>query len=190
MFYQGIAEFGIHGGTHAVPSGVDQFHTYSIDWKSTSIVFSIDGRVVRTYNNDANAVSPMTPRGQRWYPTTPSQVQFSVWDGCKAGNNGTCGWSGGPITWTGNAYQSEFEYLDIQCYDDKNQEVPKWPASSPSRQDADATQPTSAAGPLANTGSGAGVYGSATVPVGDANSQTPSLVVIGALALFSLVAVL
>jgi beta-glucanase (GH16 family) len=189
VFYKGIAEYGVHGGTHAVNGGVDTYHTYTIDWKSDSLTFSIDGTVVRTYLNDANAVSPLTPKGEHWFPSTASQIQFSVWDGCKDGNAGTCSWSGGPVAWSSNAFVSSFDYVDIQCYDDKNLAVTKWPASSPSRQDADPTQPTAAAGPLASQGKPNGNGG------GELNPNVPSLPgnnaaginVLGAIALLNIV---
>ena len=176
IFYKGIKEFGVHGGKHNIPAGgkVDDFHTYTIDWRSDALIFSIDGQVVRTYRNDANAVSPMTPKGERWFPSTPSLVQVSVWDGCKEGNQGTCNWAGGPIKWSGNQYKASFDYIDIQCYDDKNQPVPKWPSAptNPARANADPSQPTVAAGPLA-AGGNPGVtseYGGASTTKSDAST--------------------
>ncbi|KAI8908420.1 concanavalin A-like lectin/glucanase domain-containing protein [Gorgonomyces haynaldii] len=156
VFYRGIPEFGVHGGIHTLPSGTtEQYHTYTIDWRSDMISFYIDNQLMRTYKNDANAVSKMTPPGQRWFPTTPSLVQFSVWDGCKDGISGTCTWSGGPVNFKSvSQYTASFDYVDIQCYDDKNNIVEKWPVSAqnPTRQQADPAQPT-AAGDRVNSGS-------------------------------------
>lgn len=80
IFYRGIPEYDIHASKHPDPL-VAEYHTYTIDWRSDSIIFSIDGIVQRTYLNDKNAVSPMTPPGQHWFPNTPSKIQISVWDG-------------------------------------------------------------------------------------------------------------
>lgn len=129
---------------------------YTIDWKSTGITFEIDGIVVRTYLNNAQAVSPMTPAGERWFPSTPSQVQISVWDGCAGGPGGTCNWADGPIQWgSATSFTAAFASIDVQCYDSSNLPVSKWPAgpSNPDRLDADPSQPTTASGPLPNGGS-------------------------------------
>lgn len=143
VFYKGITEFAVHGKTHPLPSGaIDGAHTYTIDWKSTGITWSIDGKVVRTYNNDNNAVSAMTPAGEHWFPSTPSQLQIAVWDGCAEDQSGTCNWSKGPINWgSQTSFKSTFLSLDIQCYDDKNQPVKKWPMA-PGNPDAGPSNPS------------------------------------------------
>ena len=81
IFYKGIPEYGIHSTFGAIPNDgtIEGSHVYSIDWTRKSIIFSIDDVVVRTYLNDANAVSPATPAGQKWFPNTPSRVQFAIW---------------------------------------------------------------------------------------------------------------
>ena len=63
-----------------------------------------------------------------WYPTTPSQIQLSIWDGGSSSNKGTSLWAGGPIDW-GNqtSYYATYKYVDIQCYDDKDAPVKSWP---------------------------------------------------------------
>jgi beta-glucanase (GH16 family) len=118
VFYKGIKEFGIHGGIHKLPNGtIDGLHTYTIDWKSTGLTFSIDGVVVRTYLNNAQATSPLTPAGERWFPTTPSQIQIAVWDGCAGGAGGTCTWAQGPISWgSATSYAATFQSIDVQWY--------------------------------------------------------------------------
>jgi hypothetical protein len=123
VFYKGIKEYGLHGGIHSV-NNAGSFHEYGIDWRSDAISWSVDGKTVRTYKNDQNAVSPMTPKGERWYPTEESQIQIAVWDGI-----GVPAWTGAPIPWGQNTkYSAEYEWIDVQCYNDKNQIVPKWPA--------------------------------------------------------------
>jgi beta-glucanase (GH16 family) len=138
VFYKSIKEYVLHGGTHGVPMNgtADRFHKYTIDWKQAGMRFYIDDILVRTYLNDASAVSPMTPKGERWlliidlrYPKTPSQIQFSIWDGCADPSNaGACKWAGGPTNYTQASSQgSTFYSLDIQCYDNNDRAVPKWP---------------------------------------------------------------
>jgi beta-glucanase (GH16 family) len=146
FFYKGIKEFVVHGGTHKLPinGSIDGEHVYEIDWKSTGLTFSIDGVVVRTVLNNANATSPLTPKGERWYPSTPSQIQMSVWDGCVGGLGGTCTWANGPIQWGGRtSYNATFRKVNIQCYDDKDLPVAKWPlTNNPDYAAADPEQST------------------------------------------------
>ncbi|KAI8908418.1 concanavalin A-like lectin/glucanase domain-containing protein [Gorgonomyces haynaldii] len=113
VFYKGIEERGpIHQGVHSVPGSIAQPHEYTIDWRNDKITWGVDGTIQREYKNDANAVSPMTPPGQRWFPNTASQVQFSVWESTSTD------WAGGPINWGSNTkFTAQYEYIDIQCYD-------------------------------------------------------------------------
>lgn len=57
--------------------------------------------------------------------------------------------AGGPIPWPQgvNSYSAIYESIEIQCYNDKNEPVPKWPNvdSNPISRSAPASQPTSAA---------------------------------------------
>ncbi|KAI8915807.1 concanavalin A-like lectin/glucanase domain-containing protein [Gorgonomyces haynaldii] len=148
VFYRGIGEFGIHGD--AATADLTQTQVYTIDWNSKRIVWSVNGRPVRTYNNDANAVSPMTPPGQRWYPNTASKVQMAIWDACTDGNTGTCSWARGPINWGGRTnFSAVYQSLQVECYDNNDNIVPKWPtgSSNPDRREAPADQATGAAGP-------------------------------------------
>lgn len=147
VFYKGIHEYGVHMKTVALPlpgSTIDGIHEYTIDWRPYGIAWLIDGQVVRTYMNDFKAVSRMTPPGERWFPSSPSKIQIGVWDGCLDANSGTCSWSKGPIKWgSRSSFTNTVESLEIQCYDNKAQPVPKWPTNSPNKVAADPNQPTS-----------------------------------------------
>ncbi len=107
-----------------VPGGIQSSHTYTIDWTSKRISWAIDGDVKRTLYK-ANSTSPMTPPGERWFPSTPSQIQVSAWD---AGGND---WAGGPIPWGKKTRLSAmYEYIDVLCYDDRDRPVASWPVGS------------------------------------------------------------
>ncbi|KAI8900285.1 glycosyl hydrolases family 16-domain-containing protein [Globomyces pollinis-pini] len=155
VFSNGIGEFGIHGGNHKVNTPISESHIYTIDWKSDVITWLIDGKSVREHRKngpEANSLADKQ-RGRPWYPTSPSLVQLSVKDGQGAK------WTGGQIPWTKDMASTSInvEYLDIQCYNDLNIEVPRWPItksnSSPikatstalvsSTSSAAASQPTS-----------------------------------------------
>lgn len=126
IFYKGIPEYGRHFQRLNSRTGLQ---TITIDWKSTSIQFSVDNQIQRTYlKNSPEAISPRTPPGQRWFPNTPSRVQISVWD-TTGSAPGTQAWAGGPIPWNRmpSKLYAYYEYIDIQCYNDKDQPVYKWP---------------------------------------------------------------
>jgi beta-glucanase (GH16 family) len=126
IFYKGIPEYGLHFQRLNSKPGIQHI---TIDWKSTSIQFSVDGKVQRTYlKNSPNAISPKTPPGHRWFPNTPSKVQISVWD-TTGSPPGTQAWAGGPIPWNNmpSKLYAYYEYIDIQCYNNKDQPVYKWP---------------------------------------------------------------
>lgn len=69
-----------------------------------------------------------TPRGERWFPSTPSKIQIGVWDGGSSENEGTKRWAGGPINWGDEtSYYATYKSIDIQCYDDNDTSVASWP---------------------------------------------------------------
>jgi len=86
---------GIEGnydrGTYpSVSSPQTQFHNYALDWSTEQLVWSIDGKVVRTLANN-NATS-----GSYQYPQSPMQLQLGLWDGGDPDNDpGTIDWAGG-----------------------------------------------------------------------------------------------
>lgn len=67
-----------------------EFHTYTLDWTSTQLTWSIDGIVIRTLleaNSDDST---------HQYPQTPSRLQLGLWDGGDASeSSGTIKWAGG-----------------------------------------------------------------------------------------------
>lgn len=110
MFYKGIPEYAIHGTRVQGPFISTGFNTYTIDWSPDQIIWSINNSPVRVLKK-SSSTSKMIGPNERWFPTTPSQIQFSIWD---AGNNE---WAKGPIQWGKKSFTSAFlEYIDITCY--------------------------------------------------------------------------
>ncbi|KAJ2999900.1 hypothetical protein HDV02_001419 [Globomyces sp. JEL0801] len=121
-------ERGVHGKKHYLKKDVGEIHTYTIDWKHDSITWMIDGEVIRIVNK-ADSISKLNPNGPKWFPTTPSLIQFAVWDAGRVGLSDYT-WQGGPTEWgTKTRLTSFWEYVDIECYDDDDQIVQKWPAN-------------------------------------------------------------
>jgi len=67
-----------------------EFHTYALDWSSTSLMWSVDGAAIRTLpNSNANS-------GPYQYPQTPVRLQIGLWDAGDVDTpNGTVLWAGG-----------------------------------------------------------------------------------------------
>ncbi|CAL5866990.1 uncharacterized protein PFLUO_LOCUS1202 [Penicillium psychrofluorescens] len=67
----------------------DEFHTYTVNWSKESIIFSIDGAVVRTLTYSEAS-------GGSQYPQTPMTVRIGIWAGGDPANApGTIQWAGG-----------------------------------------------------------------------------------------------
>jgi hypothetical protein len=140
VFYRGFREFAVRGGYHAVPTGIDRSQKYTIDWKSDSISFSLNDALQRVYfRNSSEADSNHVP-GRKFFPDRAGKVQFAVW------SEKTNAWAGGAPTWP-DAHKNAtafFEYIDIQCYNDRDEPVPKWPltADNPDPRPSIRFQPT------------------------------------------------
>lgn len=71
-----------------------KFHTYSIEWTSSSLVWSIDGTTVRT-------LAYSDAQGGESFPQTPMFLKIGSWDGGKpGGQSGTIAWAGGLTDFT------------------------------------------------------------------------------------------
>lgn len=129
IFYKGIEQLGVHGGIHELDSTIDNYHTYTMDWKDTTVDWYVDGKQVRQTTPDietekAKSGSPSAglSADEKWFPTTVSQVQFSVWQA----NNSWAGY----FDWTKDEFTSSFAELTVQCYDDNMSPVSAYPPLS------------------------------------------------------------
>jgi beta-glucanase (GH16 family) len=86
-----------NSATHPVSGAdtFDAFHDYTIDWQEDKLCWYIDGTLVRTLNKKDTYDSKS---GTYMYPSTPSRIQLSVWNGGD-GAEGTKEWSGGAVDW-------------------------------------------------------------------------------------------
>ncbi|KAJ5135214.1 uncharacterized protein N7515_004492 [Penicillium bovifimosum] len=97
-------------GTVAVSKPEDTFHTYSIDWTSERIEWSLDGKVERTLKY-ADAV------GGQNYPQTPMRVRLGIWAGGDPDNEeGTIEWAGGTTDYSSGPFSMYIESVDIVNY--------------------------------------------------------------------------
>ena len=101
-----------------VADPVNTFHTYTIDWTSAAITWSIDNVAVRTLTYD----DPLTVNGQN-YPQTPMYVKLGNWVGCASAaaaadpkTAGTCSWAGGPANFAAGPFSMQVKSVTIQDY--------------------------------------------------------------------------
>ncbi|KAK2049574.1 family 16 glycosyl hydrolase [Colletotrichum somersetense] len=101
----GIREY-TRAGFHKVPfNPMTSFHTYTIEWTKESIIFSIDGDVIRT----------ATPEEGN-YPQTPMQLKLGTWVGGKGTAQGTIDWAGGLADWEKGPFPGYYRSLKVWDY--------------------------------------------------------------------------
>ncbi|KAJ7091321.1 glycoside hydrolase family 16 protein [Mycena belliarum] len=85
-------EYGVFSSKEGV-NNIAALHAYSIDVSAERIVWSLDGRVVRTLPKDQ-----CTKNGFSHFPTHTMRVQLGIWDASSPA--GTAAWGKGPIDWS------------------------------------------------------------------------------------------
>ncbi|KAJ2907814.1 putative glycosidase CRH2, partial [Coemansia aciculifera] len=87
------------------------FHDYTIDWSADTLVWLVDGKVIRTLNRK-DTFDPKT--NTYAYPTSRSRIAFSIWDAGNSGAQGTQEWAGYPTPWGPNTmYQMLVDSVQI-----------------------------------------------------------------------------
>lgn len=120
-------ERGMHGGPISGSITANTQHDFTIDWRSDGISWIVDGNQMRYQSqNTSFAKDGGLPAGTPWFPTQPSRVALSLWDGGAS----VASWAGGPTDFS-KPVTATFSYVDVQCYDSSNNPVQKWPASAP-----------------------------------------------------------
>lgn len=90
-----------------------------------------------------DSLSANNPNGPKWFPVTPSQVQFGVWDASYVADYRTVQWyvqsllsdrcnqslrAGGPLQWGSDTeLYATFSNFQVTCYDPNDNPVSKWP---------------------------------------------------------------
>ncbi|KAL2911392.1 hypothetical protein HK105_209156 [Polyrhizophydium stewartii] len=108
--------------------------------------------------SEARAVrNASIPSGLPWFPELASRVQISIWDGSITQGS----WAGSPVPWdSSNKFSAPFEYITIDCYDDKNNVVPRWSTDGSGR---DTVETPPQVDPLPTDNRQQGTHGSAAI---------------------------
>ncbi|CAG8223013.1 unnamed protein product [Penicillium salamii] len=108
-FGKGDTSTNNRGAFHDNPGNQDIFHTYSIDWTSTQIVWAINGKTVRV----------LTPQSanEGMYPQTPMMVKVGAWAGGDSNNpQGTIDWAGGTTDYSQGPFKMYLKSLTVTDY--------------------------------------------------------------------------
>ncbi|KAI1178696.1 concanavalin A-like lectin/glucanase domain-containing protein [Nemania sp. FL0916] len=108
-FGKGITGTYNRGQFNPAPNNQGQFITYTVDWTSDRIVWTVGETVVRTLNaNEAEA-------GQ--YPQTPMQIKFGSWSGGDPSNSeGTIEWAHGPTDYSQGPFSMVVQRVKVTDY--------------------------------------------------------------------------
>ncbi|TKA66413.1 hypothetical protein B0A55_09487, partial [Friedmanniomyces simplex] len=93
---------------HAVTNTQGEWHTYTIDWTETQIVWQIDGNTVRV-------LSASNANGQ--FPQTPCQLKVGSWAGGDSSNpQGTISWAGGITDYSAGPFTMYVQSIAVTDY--------------------------------------------------------------------------
>ncbi|KAL1878749.1 transglycosylase [Diaporthe australafricana] len=92
----------------SAPNNQDEFVTYSFDWTSERIVWSIGGTDVRVL--EASSYPD-------YYPQTPMQLKFGIWAGGDPSNSeGTVSWAGGSTDYSQGPFSATVQKVSVTDY--------------------------------------------------------------------------
>ncbi|KAI9745344.1 MAG: hypothetical protein M1818_001624 [Claussenomyces sp. TS43310] len=87
----------------------DNFITYTVEWTSSQVVWSVGSSVVRV-------LTPATADSNQ-YPQTPMQVKLGAWSGGDPSNApGTIAWAQGPTDYSKGPFSMVVKSIDVSDY--------------------------------------------------------------------------
>ncbi|KAI0200294.1 concanavalin A-like lectin/glucanase domain-containing protein [Astrocystis sublimbata] len=108
-FGKGITGTYNRGQFNPAVNNQGEFITYTVDWTTDRIVWTVGNTVVRTLNaNEAES---------NQYPQTPMQIKFGSWSGGDPANaQGTIGWARGPTDYSKGPFSMVVQRIKITDY--------------------------------------------------------------------------
>ncbi|KAI0442496.1 glycoside hydrolase family 16 protein [Xylaria telfairii] len=108
-FGKGITGSYNRGQFNPAANNQEEFITYTVDWTSDRVVWTVGDTVVRTLN--ANEAEP------NQYPQTPMQIKFGSWSGGDPSNSeGTISWARGPTDYSKGPFSMVVQRVKITDY--------------------------------------------------------------------------
>lgn len=97
------------GAYNPAANNQGQFITYTVEWTSSQIVWSVGGNVVRV-------LTPATADANQ-YPQTPMRVKFGAWSGGDPANPaGTIAWARGPTDYSKGPFTMIVQSISVTDY--------------------------------------------------------------------------
>lgn len=97
------------GAFNPAPNNQGEFVTYTVEWTSTQITWSVGSNVVRV-------LTPATADPNQ-YPQTPMQIKFGAWSGGDPSNPpGTISWARGPTNYADGPFTMIVQSLAVTDY--------------------------------------------------------------------------
>lgn len=97
------------GEFNPAPNNQGEFITYTIEWTSTQITWSVGKSIIRVLT--AASADP------NQYPQSPMQIKFGAWSGGDPGNApGTIEWARGPTNYANGPYTMVVQSLAVTDY--------------------------------------------------------------------------
>jgi beta-glucanase (GH16 family) len=109
-FFDGRPVYDQYADTYDLDfSTTADFHTYSIEWSDKFLIFSVDGKELKTWRNGDIP-------GDQW-PQLPMQVKVGVWAVTEDSAPGEIEWAGGVPNWGKNApFVAYYRKLVVEDY--------------------------------------------------------------------------
>ncbi|KAI0401240.1 concanavalin A-like lectin/glucanase domain-containing protein [Xylaria palmicola] len=108
-FGKGITGSYNRGQFNPAANNQGEFITYTVDWTSDRVVWTVGDTVIRTLN--ANEAEP------NQYPQTPVQIKFGSWSGGDPSNSqGTIEWARGPTDYSQGPYSMVVQRIKVTDY--------------------------------------------------------------------------
>ncbi|TQS34499.1 hypothetical protein Golomagni_05114 [Golovinomyces magnicellulatus] len=102
------------GAISPVSNHEQQFITYTIEWTSSQILWSVDNKVIRV-------LTPATAATNQ-YPQTPMQIKFGAWSGGDPANTpGTIQWANGPTDYSKGPFTMTVKSISVSDYSNGTQ---------------------------------------------------------------------
>ncbi|EDN94170.1 hypothetical protein SS1G_10043 [Sclerotinia sclerotiorum 1980 UF-70] len=97
------------GAFNPAPNNQGEFVTYTIEWTSEQLVWSVGSTVVRV-------LTPATADADQ-YPQSPMQIKFGAWSGGDSSNApGTISWARGPTDYSDGPFTMVVQSIDVSDY--------------------------------------------------------------------------
>jgi beta-glucanase (GH16 family) len=97
------------GAFNPAANNQNEFITYTVEWTSTQVTWSVGGTIVRV-------LTPATADANQ-YPQTPMQIKFGAWSGGDPSNPaGTIAWARGPTNYADGPFTMTVQSISVTDY--------------------------------------------------------------------------